>query len=66
MSERKKGFWHRFFAVFDALHLIVAVVMGLAAAYLLGSVFGMGLKGYALGFFVGTGIVLGGLTIGLD
>lgn len=59
----KKGFWNRLFAVVDLAHLIVAVVVGLAAGYLLGSVLGMGFKGWALGFVLGVGLVMGGFTI---
>lgn len=63
---KKKGFWSRFFALVDGLHLVVAVAVGVAAAYLLGGVVGSGLPGYAGGFVLGTGIVLGGISLGLD
>lgn len=61
---KKKGFWSRLFGVFDILYLIVAVIAGLAGGYLLGGFLGMGLPGYALGFVLGVGLVLGGLSIG--
>lgn len=56
----KKNFWDRFFTLMGLFILLVAVLAGAAGAYLLGSVFGMGLPGYALGFLVGLAIVLGG------
>jgi hypothetical protein len=59
----KKGFWSRLAALVDLVHLILAIVVGLAAGFLLGSVFGMGLAGYALGFVLGVGLVLGGFSI---
>ncbi len=61
---KRKGFWSRLFEIFDILHLVVAVIVGLAAGNLLGSVFGMGLPGYALGFVLGVGLVFGGFSIG--
>lgn len=68
---KKKGFWSRLSAFFEAIgsvfnviHLFFAFLVGIAAAYVLGSVFGMGAKGYALGFVLGVGIVLGGISIG--
>jgi len=48
--------------VFHSLHLILALLVGIAAAYLLGSVFGMAMPGYALGFVLGAGVVMGGVS----
>ena len=56
----KKNLWDRLFTLLGLLTLVVAVLAGLAGSYLLGSVFGMGMPGYAFGFLVGLGIVLGG------
>ena len=61
--KEKKNFWTRFFAVVDLLHLVVGIVLGIAGAYLLGSVFGMGMKGYALGFVLGFGIGYGTVSL---
>lgn len=61
---KKKGFWNRLFEVFDLLYLVLAVIVGLAAGYVLGGFFGMGLPGYALGFVLGVGLVLGAFSIG--
>jgi hypothetical protein len=59
----KKGFWNRFFAIVSLAHLVLAVLVGLAAGYLLGNVLGMGFKGWTLGFVLGVGLVFGGLSI---
>ena len=48
------------------MYLIVALMVGVAGAFVLGSFFGMGLGGYALGFVLGVGMTLGGITIGSD
>lgn len=55
----KKGFGSRLFAVLDLLHVIIGCVLGVVGAYLLGHVFGMGVKGYAIGGIVGFGIGYG-------
>ncbi len=68
---KRKGLWEWLCSILEAVgeifnifHLIVALIAGIAGAYLLGHVFGMGAKGYALGFVLGAGIVLGGISIG--
>ena len=61
---KKKDFWERLGSVVNLVWLIVAVIVGIAGAYVLGSVFGMGMSGYALGFVLGVGITVGGISIG--
>ena len=57
--KEKKTFWSRFFRIFDILFLIVGCVLGIAGSYLLGHIFGMGAKGYTIGFILGFGIGYG-------
>ena len=56
---KKKKTWDRFFQIFDFIHLLIAVAVGLAGAFVLGNLFGMGLSGYTLGF----AIAFGGLSL---
>lgn len=51
----------RIFTLMGFIQLIIAVVFGVAAAYLLGSVFGGGVQGYALGFVLGFGLTYGAI-----
>ncbi len=66
MEGKKKGFVTRFFRGVDTLFLVVGCVLGcilgVAGAYLLGHVFGMGLEGYAIGLIVGFGLGCGVLS----
>lgn len=63
---KDKGFWTRFFALFSALQLLVALLVGMAGSYLLGSVLGMGWPGHALGFVLGIGLVMGWGALDFD
>lgn len=60
--KKKKNWVDGIFAVFTGIHAVIALVVGLAAAYLLGSVFGMGVQGYALGFVLGFGLAFGAIS----
>ena len=53
----------RLFALIDLAHLILAIFVGLATSFLLGSVFGMGLVGYAFRFVLSGNLVFVRLPI---
>ena len=53
----------RLFALIDLAPLILAIFVGLAAGFLLGSVLGMGLVGYAFRFVLSGNLVFVGLPI---
>lgn len=61
----KKDFWDRLGTFLGLLSLILAIVAGIAGAYLLGSFFGMGMPGYALGFLLGIALVYGWSFFGI-
>ena len=59
-----KKFFKRLDTVFGIAQLVVAIIFGVVAAYLLGSVFGLEAKGYAGGFILGVGLSYGAISLG--
>lgn len=56
-----KKFFDRLNTVLGILQLLLALVVGMAGAWLLGGFLGMGLPGYCLGLVIGVAIVFGAI-----
>ena len=57
-----KKFFDRLCTVLGFLQLVLALVVGGAAGWLLGGFFGMGFAGYCLGLVGGVAIVYGAIS----